>query len=500
MLLKVSKKIVSSIVILITILLLILNIIYTSNIKNVTENVFIQKNLINNIFIIITIFVFLSILILLEYINKNKKINTKIVIPLILIIYFVINIVWIFINDVKIRADQDSVHQIAKNLVEGNIDNVKKDIYLERYNFQVGIVGFISFVYKIFGTTNYKIIQIINAFANVAILYGLYLIAKQINIKFSKSAYWILSATFIPLILLSTFVYGDYIGYAFAIYGIYFIIKYTKTNRMRYGLISAIFMAMAYAVKMNYAIFIIAILIYCILNILQKKCEKKYIIKQLFFIIIFFIISIIPYSCIQNKVIKDLGYDETKKMPITLHLYMGISESKRAAGWFNGDIQRTAWLGHTETAKKEYSEGIKNRIFYMIKDPIYTIKFYANKTISTWCDPTFQSIWYNVNLEDLNTKTNEIEKTAIFKVYQVYEKAIMCLIFIGTLIAVIKYRKEMTIEMMLILITFIGGVIFYTLWETKSRYVLPTFMLLMPIATIGIQEILEKLKGYNVKK
>ena len=47
---------------------------------------------------------------------------------------------------------------------------------------------------------------------------------------------------------------------------------------------------------------------------------------------------------------------------------------------------------------------------------------------------------------------------------------------------------------------FIGGMLFHTLWEMKSRYTLPYVIMLIPISAIGIQNIEDKLKTYKIKR
>ena len=41
----------------------------------------------------------------------------------------------------------------------------------------------------------------------------------------------------------------------------------------------------------------------------------------------------------------------------------------------------------------------------------------------------------------------------------------------------------------MLLISIIGGVLFHMLWEAKSRYVLPYFILMIPMAAGGLAEL-----------
>jgi hypothetical protein len=76
----------------------------------------------------------------------------------------------------------------------------------------------------------------------------------------------------------------------------------------------------------------------------------------------------------------------------------------------------------------------------------------------------------------------------------IYQKALINLIYGGGLIAVIKNRKNLNNECILLITIFIGGVLFHTMWEMKSRYTMPYVVMIIPIANIGIQEMAQKIK------
>ena len=168
-------------------------------------------------------------------------------------------------------------------MLTGDIDAIKSSGYIEKYPYQMGMVWVVGNLYKIFRTTNYKLIQYINIIANIITFIFMYLILKNLGKKYkvNETIYWIMCLTFIPLILLTTYVYGDYIGLALCISGVYFIMKYKESNRIAYFIISAVTMALAYITKTNYLIIILAILIYLAMYLIQdiyKKRKRKIIL------------------------------------------------------------------------------------------------------------------------------------------------------------------------------------------------------------------------------
>lgn len=382
------------------------------------------------------------------------------------------------------------------------MEKIKTSGYIEKYPSQMGTIFVIGTLYKIFRTTNYRLIQYINIFSNLITFIFMYLILKKLekNYKVSKVAYGIMCLTFIPLILLSTYVYGDYMGMALSVVGIYFAMDYKEKGNIVRLLISAVFMCLSYITKMNYVIVILAVLIYFGLYLLQdiEEKNKKKITKSVFGIIVFILIALMPFSLIKSYCNKKYGYEKDQSIPTSVWIYLGMNESYRANGWYS-NLAGEAWedtpLSHTT-----YPQKIKVRVHDLIKHPGYAFKFYWKKTVSGWMDPYFQSIWYNVGVENKDQIMYDIMNTKKYKVGEIYQKALTILIYGGAFVAIIKNRKNLNNELTLLFTIFIGGFMFHTMWEMKSRYTLPYVIMLIPISAIGIEYIVEKIKNPKIKK
>ena len=64
--------------------------------------------------------------------------------------------------------------------------------------------------------------------------------------------------TFISLTMLSTFIYGDTPGLALCLFSVYFMMKYTKEKAIKYPIYASFCTMVAYMMRMNSLIFIIA--------------------------------------------------------------------------------------------------------------------------------------------------------------------------------------------------------------------------------------------------
>lgn len=62
--------------------------------------------------------------------------------------------------------------------------------------------------------------------------------------------------------------------------------------------------------------------------------------------------------------------------------------------------------------------------------------------------------------------------------------------FATNLINAINESKKNSLDKLILLLTiFIGGFLFHTIWEAKSRYIIPYIVVLIPIASIEINKI-----------
>ena len=63
----------------------------------------------------------------------------------------------------------------------------------------------------------------------------------------------------------------------------------------------------------------------------------------------------------------------------------------------------------------------------------------------------------------------------------------------------IKYRKNISKEVLLLLLIFMGGFFFHILWEAKSRYILLYIVMLFPLVSINVPAV-KFLKWKGMKK
>lgn len=502
------KNVIISFSLILVFLIIILNIVYSVRIYNgMSENVIISQNtFVFTILFLLILSVIYYILYQTEKIKISKKANKVIFITL-FALYIILQIVWINVRCANPNHDQYYVYDTAISLNE-NLESLIGSEYLQTYPQQISTATFYAIILKIFNTNNVIVLQYLNIIANAFTIWGLYLIAKQIankDSKFSKGAFILLAFTYTALPLLSTFIYGDLISLPFAIFAIYFAIKYAKEDDIKFIFFSGISMSMAYFLRMNSLIFIIAITIYLflgVLKIIQNKEKSKIIIKAIL-MILFIMISILPSKIYISFMQEKLKLDKEKSYPAIGWFAMGTTLSTRGAGWYVEPYVET-WRDNGQDATFLKEKCIEMLTYYK-NNPLICISFYMKKIASMWVEPSFASLWYNLSFNFGNMSVNEGTATEeqiieyqkvdniVYKSYNfimIYEKIILTLVFISVLLVILR-NKELSNEHILLILIFIGGFLFHILWEAKSRYVIPYFVVLIPLASIGIKQNIE---------
>ena len=237
---------------------------------------------------------------------------------------------------------------------------------------------------------------------------------------------------------------------------------------------------------MNSLIFIIATVIYMILNLI-KNCKQNSVenkTKSILLIVGYIIISIIPTTLVINYYSNKYELDYKKTYPTVSYILMAMEKSDRGNGWYNEKIANLA-INNPEIAKREYPKAIKERLKYFVKNPDEMFEFYIKKIASMWTENTYSAIQNNIRSD--NDFIKKIRGPLNF-----YQKSMLLVICISSLSVLLQNYKHLSLEIIFLLTIFVGGFSFHILWEAKSRYIIPYIIVLIPISSIYIHKKREK--------
>ncbi len=499
------KRIIAGIGILFLTIVMILNIIYTANL-DAGEHIKINVNsILYSIGLIITgIALFWGSKKLNDYLYKEdskKKLRKYLWIGAFLL-YLIFMILWTILVNPGIVGDSIHVANLAQTFYRGNVEEFLPNLtyagiplseYMQAYSQQVSLSFVYSVFFRIIHCDLIHLLRILNVWGNIAIVIALYKITKQLGKHYQTNQVllWVLAFTFLSLPMLSTFVYGDIPSLAFSLFSVYFMMRYTETKKLKYPILATFFSMVAYMMRMNSLIFVIATFLYLLFYFLDgiTKREGKQNLLQVVVILAYVIISIMPSSLVNHYYLNKYGLDKNKAYPKISYFLMAMEESWRGNGWYNEGIGEPA-LRNPTTIGQEYQQRIKERLTYFSKNIGYTFDFYTKKLASMWAENTYAAV--RSNLRKDNDPIANMNDPLTF-----YQKVLLILTCLVSILVLIQNRKNLSWEIIFLLMIFIGGFMFHILWEAKSRYIIPYLVVLIPIASILIKPV--KIKEKLIK-
>lgn len=291
-----------------------------------------------------------------------------------------------------------------------------------------------------------------------------------------------------------TFLYGNLPGFALGTLAVWLFLLFIKKGWLHYALLCALCLGLAVTLKLNLMIFLVAI--GCIWLVeLVKKFSLKSLVCLALCIVSVLTVSKLPQSCYENR----SGYDFGEGIPMTAWLAMGMSEGHAAAGWYKEDNTVTAFKesGNDPQATGEKAKQvISQRVGYFASQPAEALRFFSEKLRSQWNEPSYDSIWLNQVFLSFSQKgglytlcCDKGEKLTMSLMNQ-HQQMVM----LGMLLGVIALFKKRDILSCILPLIILGGFMYHMLFEAKSQYALPYFILMLPVAAYGLAALFERMK------
>lgn len=408
---------------------------------------------------------------------------------------------WVFMARNPPYADAQYVYGFAQGFVAGDFTTIPEH-YLGRFPFQLGLALYYEFIMRLVGPDCFYFLQMLNV-GYVALSYLLltHIASEILQSEAARFFTCILLFGCLPPLLFVTFVYGTQLGLLFALAGLYAALRFMRQGKVRFIVIMALCTGLAVVIKQNYWIFAIGITLVLALHFIQKISVKTVAAVAALLVMCFSLPQLVYLSYELRS-----DYKVEKGIPAVVYISMGMQEGERGPGWFNG---YTSWVFDGEAknydeAKEQAYEDMGARWDTFIKDPLYAARFYTQKIASEWADPTFAGIqvsyFGNNNLLPLGYIATSLFWGGLRDVMETYMEIYLVLIYAGCFAYFLLHRKKLEPASLLLVIVVIGGFLFHLMWEAKSQYCWPYFVLCIPYAAGGITTALEKLDAKIPKR
>lgn len=450
------------------------------------------------LFLLIPCFCLLILLIL----KATGKISERQIFLVFSIIYLLLALYLITHVDKNLRADARAVFDSANEFNLKNFESLKIGNYVGIYPHQLGFISFERLMIHIYNSP--KIIFLVNAISGIGINFLQWKVTGILfpdNENISKISI-ILSFLFLPQFFFILFAYGLLLGLFLFYCCIYLTFKFFQTGRKLYAILSIFPLVASYFIKNNFLIGIIAILIIHVFFFLKNREVFNVLLILMIPIFLFFSSSILNYTYERSS-----GYKIETGMPKSLFVAMGLQSNEKSTniarfnGWYNGYTMETFKSVDFNPkkadiiAKKEISERVQS----FKEKPKMALSFFHGKIISTWNDPMFQSVWSGP-LEDAQQYTHSKILKEIYNGKRIYSLLNMfmntyMIVLLGMscitfLVSVRKKQNKIIFIYVLFCSTFfIGGFLFHLMWETKSQYVYPYIITLIPCCSYILSKV-----------
>lgn len=434
----------------------------------------------------------------LERIDERRRwIITYAVTGLCMVIIVILGHWWIVSNPFKPVADQEQVWKAASDIAAGRGPLQADLIYFQEYPQQKPMAIIMAVASKAC-SSDLIVYEHFNLFFILAAVVMIVLCVKEVSGSPGASALTaILLTAFIPFTLYSKFIYGSVPGIFFTILAGYGLIKFFKSGPSWWLLLPVISIPLAVLLYQSELIFLIAAVIVIILGGIIAFKEKK--IRILCIVVACSIVVLTVLMSHGSEILfeKNLGTIEEggDGIPPSGHMLMGLmAVDDNMPGNYNGESQRIYEdSGYdTKTADQISRQKIAEAIKCFLTGE-RSAKFFLMKTECQWLDPWFGGLTMNVyDAEYRGAYDDEKWDGLLFgkipAAIQKYLRIVMIMIYGGAIFCLLYRlgRNDICPAAYLPSIYFIGGFIFQFLWEQKSRYCLPYYIALFPMAAFGI--------------
>lgn len=454
-------------------------------------------------------------------------------------------------------ADALSVYNAAAEWILGNTDIIHPTVsYLSYYPQQIGLMAFLELLLRIWNLTGLSVpawhfIKLVYVCLLCGAIWFQYLSLQYLwpeNYKKISCCYLVLVCCNLPMIMYSSFVYGEIPSFAALSVGCYLLLRLLGSvspggsYRIIFtGFGSILFLTLSVMLRKNSLIPVIAVLLVLLFEALRPGRNGKMRLGLLIMAVCLAVTSVGILPLVQKCYEKKAGNTLSSGVTAMSYLAMGMQEASRGCGWYNGfniDTYDTAGMD-TAIANEISRLAIDESLTYFREHPGYTADFYLHKHLSQWADGTYAS--RQATLATYGGRSaffKEVYEGSLSEGYIEWCNAWQNVLYLGVLVfcigslknrrksKVVGHMADQTAEHTAVctadhmadqhgadwhgadrlgadrhgadrhgadrlyiyvgLIAVLGGFLFHTFWEANSRYIFSYSLLLMPYCGAGV--------------
>ncbi|MBQ5834065.1 MAG: hypothetical protein IIW36_04550 [Clostridia bacterium] len=442
---------------------------------------------------------FLSVLLLFLLWTRLKRLSWEAVCTAAVLALTVLGFLWVSAVQGVPMQDSAIVTRAAYHLTLGDASFVTTDYFL-RCPYQLGFVLFCEILLRLFPTGgSFLLLQ----YANVLCLSLTYVaILRCMRLTFARERDGVMKLAaillllFLPPVFFCTFAYGVLPALLFSCLAMWQFLALdrteTKKKRILHLILCALFLGIAVCLKKNSLIVLCAILI---IGVLRTLREKDLTVPLC--LLLCLLCSLGFPKAVQWQYELRTGFSFGQGVPMQAWTAMGLHDSYIAPGWYESKyVVQDFYTANKnpEAMKPLLEEAIRDRLQVFSKDPAYAVAFFSEKIASQWNEPTYQGIWlaevrqhYGNGMHPIAEWVCGEGEDRVTQYLNYVQQLLLPLAAVGAFL-LLRERRARDI---LFPTVFLGGFLYHLLFEAKSQYCMIYMLLLIPIAALGAEPLLQ---------
>ncbi len=494
---RVMEKGISIIAVIMTGLLFFSNFLGTAYVEDMASQIVLVKW--DNLFLGLSVLVLvLGIGLFLDKKNINIGKHKNKLLIFTMLWYLGIDFFVIVFGKSAPSADAASVYWMSRHISNGNLSMIHaSDSYLSYYPQQIGLSTFLAVLMRLIriipiAVEEYHFIKIVYV---ILLCITVYFASKIIDRVWKNDnitcIYLLLCILNLPMILYTSFIYGEVPAYCAFIIGVYFMIKCFEVEKLSIinPVFSIFFMTMSVWLRKNMLIMIIGVLIIYFGQFLHTH-KKRWLAYGLLCLVFSVSILNITESMYENAA----GQKINDGVTVLSYLAMGMQESERGPGWYNGFNFNTYLESdmNAEVANEVSMLAIQERLEDFAERPFYAMQFYAGKFFKQWADGTYAS--REAVLGHCGGRHPFFWElyTGKYSSYLIaFCNQVQNIVYLGGFLWSLLMYKKVRVEKNGYLLSYLGiiiifgGLLFHMMWEASARYILLYGQILYFYAAVG---------------
>lgn len=419
------------------------------------------------------------------------RLNTRIIAAVVAVCSMFIAMFWVAGANVLPDSDQWNVSFYANMFNLGDFSGFDKGKYIATCPHQLGIVTLLRIIYSIMGPDRFLGFRMLSVFGVGIIVYVGYEIVRKLTKQsvFAEISYLLLCIFCFPLYIYTLFIYGEVLSTAVLFVAAWLLLSCLE--RFGWGKVVTLMVCSGLSVQLrqNSLVVLLGFLVVLFVKIIQEFNWKRMVM-----------IVVIPLGILAGNLFIDLIYHEHYKedafaIPNLLYIAMGTNWEEQNPGWFSR-YNYTVFFENDcdpEAASEVAMADLQEFIAHCVENPDYALEFYKEKFIAQWNDPMYHCLAMNCKV-NYGEPQNPIVENFYFGELRLLTEEFMniyqLLVYGAILYWLISgFRKDQKIEMHVLMVGIFGGFLFSLLWEAKTRYIFPYFIMMLPYAAMGIENI-----------